>query len=66
MSAQDERIAEAIKNLVSSNDQNETSRKLYKENTQLQARLKELESLLTKDISLLDTEKDFLMNNFAA
>jgi len=36
-------MAEAIKNLVSSNDQNETSRKLYKENTQLQARLKELE-----------------------
>ncbi|EAS05906.2 zinc finger, C3HC4 type (RING finger) protein (macronuclear) [Tetrahymena thermophila SB210] len=59
-----QRMNDAVKSLAQNNDANETMRRLYRENSQLQTKIKEQESYLSKSVPLADTEKDFIMNYF--
>ncbi|KAL4481524.1 hypothetical protein ABPG74_007613 [Tetrahymena malaccensis] len=59
-----QRMNEAVKSLAQNNDANETMRRLYRENSQLQTKIKEQETFLSKSVPLAETEKEFIMNYF--
>ncbi|KAL4486155.1 hypothetical protein ABPG72_012208 [Tetrahymena utriculariae] len=59
-----QRMNDAVKSLAQNNDANETMRRLYRENSQLQTKIKEQETYLSKSVPVADTEKEFIMNYF--
>lgn len=60
-----QRMNDLIKTFAQNNDANDTMRRLYTQNIQLQTKIKEQETYLANNIPAAETEKDFLINYFA-